>query len=136
MKKVLIVLGLGAFFALAPIQVVVTADAVVVTQSEAKAQVLPPPGCPPFCPPGPPAASGSPNSGASGGQYAAWGIIAVATYYAVLNPRRGSDSIFANTFYGEWACARRDKRSKCDTFVRLSLREQNRLRRAAGLPPH
>lgn len=134
MKKILIVLGLGAFFALAPVQVVVTNDAVVVTQLEAKAQVI-------CCAPPPPVGGGTSaaGGGAGGGQYFALGIIAVATYYAALNPRKGSDSILANIIHGEWPCAlwpKKDPRPRCDVHNTLTLAQQLRLRKLAGLPSH
>jgi hypothetical protein len=81
--------------------------ALVLTIQEAKADFPPPP------PPPPPQAS--PVAGSSGipvGVYVFFGIVIFLT---ILNPKKNSDSIFANTFHNQWKCQKpKDWRPRCN----------------------
>lgn len=106
---------------------------IVAPNTSASAQVV-------CCAPPPPVGGGASASasGAGGGQFLAYGVIGASTYLAVLNPQKGSDSILANTIHDEWSCAlrpKKDPRPRCDVHNTLTLRQQLRLRRTAGLPP-
>jgi|SRR3989338_10410444 len=100
----------------------VAALATLLTVTSVLAQVGP-------APAPPTAAASAVGSGVGAGIYFAGGIIGTATWFTVLNPKKGSDSILSNSTHGTWRCRLdgKDLRPRCSVFNELPLAERKRL---------